>query len=160
MQAIMCVRGLRVMLDRDLAELYGVKTKVLVQAVKRNIARFPEDFMFQLTGSEFENLRSQSVTSNRGGRRYPPYAFTEQGVAMLSSVLRSDRAVQVNIAVMRIFVQLRRSLSNHAELSERLAEMEQRFDARFKVVFRAIRQLMEHRDNKRKQTIGFIPKED
>ena len=116
--------------------------------------------MFQLTGSEFENLRSQSVTSNRGGRRYPPYAFTEQGVAMLSSVLRSDRAVQVNIAVMRIFVQLRRSLSNHAELSERLAEMEQRFDARFKVVFRAIRQLMEHRDNKRKQTIGFIPDKD
>jgi len=143
-RAILLIRGHKVMLDSDLAELYGVQTKVLVQAVQRNRARFPDDFLFQLTREEFANLRSQSVTSNagRGGRRYPPYAFTEQGVAMLSSVLRSERAVQVNIEIMRAFVRLREMLASNRELARRVDEMEQRYDAQFKAVFDVIRQLM------------------
>ena len=143
-RSILLLREQKVMLDTDLAELYGVDTRSLIQAVQRNIDRFPADFMFQLTKEEFERLRSQTVTSNvgRGGRRYPPYAFTEQGVAMLSSVLRSPRAVQVNIEIMRAFVRLRQMLSSNQELATRLDDLEQRYDAQFKSVFQAIRQLM------------------
>jgi len=132
-----------VMLDSDLADLYGVETKVLVQAVKRNSDRFPDDFMFQLTKEEFANLRSQFVTSRQwGGRRYPPYAFTEQGVAMLSSVLKSKKAIQVNIEIMRAFVKLRKLLSTHEKLARKFNQLENKYDKQFKVVFDAIRQLM------------------
>ena len=137
--AILQLRGERVMLDADLATLYGVETKVLIQAVKRNIERFPDDFMFQLTDDEFERLRSQIVTSNRrGGRRYNPYAFTEQGVAMLSSVLRSPQAVQVNIEIMRAFVKLRALSADHKALARRLNQLEAKYDKQFAVVFDAI----------------------
>ena len=132
------------MLDADLAELYEVETKELNLAVRRNADRFPDDFMFHLSALEFRNLRLQSVTSSSwGGRRYRPYAFTEQGVAMLSSVLRSPRAVQVNIAIMRAFVKLREILASHHQLAKRLEEMESHYDAQFRAVFDAIRQLME-----------------
>jgi hypothetical protein len=141
---ILLIRKNKVMLDSDLAWLYGVTTKVLVQAAKRNKGRFPQDFMFQLSRQEFQILRSQSVTSRQwGGRRYPPYAFTEQGVAMLSSVLRSKRAVLVNVQIMRTFVRLRQLLASHAELQRRLDQLEKKYDRRFKVVFEAIRELME-----------------
>ena len=131
------------MLDADLAALYGVQTKVLLQATKRNRERFPADFMFQLTAAEFANLRSQIVTSSSwGGRRHAPYVFTEQGVAMLSSVLRSARAIQVNIEIMRAFVELRALLTTHADLARKLTALERKYDARFRVVFDAIRQLM------------------
>ena len=143
------------MLDADSAELYGVETKVLNQAVKRNTERFPEDFMFQLSEEEFDFLRSQSVTSSQwGGRRYPPYAFTEQGIAMLSSVLRSKRAVVVNIEIMRAFVHLRQILSSHAELARKLNELEKRYDVQFKVVFEKIKEFMTPPEPKRKR-IGF-----
>jgi hypothetical protein len=154
---ILVLRGHRIMLDDALAELYGVQVKVLNQAVKRNIERFPEDFMFQLTEEEAWALRSQIVTSKalgRGGRRYSPYAFTEQGVAMLSSVLRSPRAVQVNIEIMRAFVRLRQMLQGNAELARKLATLEKKYDAQFKVVFDAIRQLMAP-PVKAKKPIGF-----
>jgi hypothetical protein len=142
-QVILLVRGHKVMLDADLAALYGVETKALTRAMKRNIGRFPPDFMFQLTKDEFDDLRRQSGTSSSwGGRRYPPYAFTEQGVAMLSSVLQSQRAVQVNIQIMRTFVKLRRMLQSHEDLARKLAALEQRYDHQFKVVFDAIRELM------------------
>ncbi len=144
-RAILLLRGHRVMLDSDLATLYGVDTRVLVQAVKRNIDRFPDDFMFHLTAGEFQALRSQIVTSKpagRGGRRVAPYAFTEQGVAMLSSVLRSPRAVRVNIEIMRAFVRLRGLLASHVDLARKLDELEKRYDRQFAVVFDAIRQLM------------------
>jgi len=154
-RSILWVRGQKVMLDRDLASLYGVKTRVLVQAVKRTIERFPKDFMFQLTSDEFEILRSQSVISRQwGGRRYPPYVFTEQGVAMLSSVLRSKRAVRVNIEIMRTFVRLRRMLASHEELARQLDALEKKYDAQFRVVFEAIRQLMKPPEPKRRR-IGF-----
>jgi len=140
---IFLLRGQRVMLSPHLAELYGIQVKVLVQAVKRNQQRFPADFLFQLTDKEFQILKSQFVTSRWGGmRRAIPYAFTEQGVAMLSSVLRSPRAIAVNIEIMRAFVQLRRMLDSNAELSRKLAELERKYDGQFKVVFEAIRQLM------------------
>jgi hypothetical protein len=143
MQAILLVRGEKVMLDADLAKLYRVDTKVLLQAVKRNIERFPRDFMFQLSQQEFKILRSQFVTSSQwGGRRYPPYAFTEQGVAILSSVLRSRRAVLVNIEIVRAFVRRRQILASHADLSRKLDALEKKYDAQFKVVFDAIRELM------------------
>jgi hypothetical protein len=156
---IILVRGHKVMLDADLAELYGVQTKALNQAVKRNQNRFPSDFMFQLDQEEFENLRSQFVTSSQwGGRRIPPYVFTEQGVAMLSSVLKSERAVQVNIAIMRTFVRLRQLLASNAKLARKLEILERKYDAQFKVVFDAIRQLMVPPEpNKRK--IGFLVEE-
>lgn len=142
-RVIYVIRGQKVMLDQDLARLYGVETRALVQGVKRNIERFPADFMFQLSGDEFKALRSQSVISNSwGGRRYAPYAFTEQGVAMLSSVLKSHRAITVNIEIMRTFVRLRHMVSENAELARRLDEIETKFDSQFKVVFEAIRQLM------------------
>ncbi|MDD5222402.1 MAG: ORF6N domain-containing protein [bacterium] len=148
---ILLLRGQKVMLDSDLAELYGVETKVLNRMVKRNIKRFPEDFMLRLTIGEVEslrcqigtsNLRSKFATSRRGGRRYLPYAFTEQGVAMLSSVLKSSRAVQVNIEIMRAFVRLRRLLASNAELARKLNELERRYNSQFRVVFDAIRELM------------------
>lgn len=143
------------MLDRDLAAMYGVETKVLVQAVKRNIDRFPRDFMFQLNGDEFKNLRSQIMTSSWGGRRTAPYAFTEQGVAMLSSVLRSKRAVQVNIEIMRAFVRLRRMLESHAELARKLVALERKYDKQFKIVFDAIREIMAPESPPKRRQIGF-----
>ena len=155
-QLICQIRGRPVILDAHLADLYDVETRILNQAVKRNIERFPEDFMFQLSDREFEILRSQSVTSSLwGGRRYPPYAFTEQGVAMLSSVLGSQRAVQVNIAIMRIFVHLRKLLVSHTQLQRRLDELEMKYDDQFRQVFEAIRQLIMPPETERRQ-IGFI----
>jgi phage regulator Rha-like protein len=154
---ILILRGQKVLLDMDLAEIYGVETHVLVQAIKRNIERFPADFMFQLTKQELANLRSQSVISRSwGGRRYPPYAFTEQGVAMLSSVLRSKRAVAVNIEIMRAFVKLREMLAGHWELAAKLAQLEKKYDKQFRTVFDAIRQLMEPAPRSRRP-IGFAP---
>ncbi|HSE15450.1 MAG TPA: ORF6N domain-containing protein [Pyrinomonadaceae bacterium] len=154
--SIYFIRGERVMLDRDLAALYGVETKVLKQAVKRNIDRFPEDFMFVLNQVEFRNWRSQFVTSkgDRQGLRYPPMAFTEHGIVMLSSVLNSKRAIDVNIEITRAFVKLRKILASHAELARRLDELEKKYDKRFKAVFDAIRTLMSPSPVKRKQ-IGF-----
>ena len=144
------------MLSTHLAELYEVEPRALVQAVKRNIERFPPDFMFQLSKVEFENLKSQIVTSNWGGlRRAAPYAFTEQGVAMLSSVLNSRRAVQVNIEIMRAFVRLREIMATHKDLVRRLNEMERKYDAQFRVVFDAIRELMTPPESK-KRKIGFL----
>ncbi len=152
---IFFIRGEKVMLDADLAKLYGVETKVLLQAVKRNIDRFPADFMFQLTNQELAILRSQIVTSSQwGGRRYPPYAFPEQGVAMLSSVLNSPRAIKVNIQIIRTFVRLRQMLASNAELSGKLNELEKKYDAQFRVVFDAIRSLMTPPEPK-KRRIGF-----
>jgi phage regulator Rha-like protein len=144
-QKIFFVRGTRVMLDADLARLYGVETKNLNKAVKRNAKRFPIDFMFQLSSKEMQFLRFQIGTSKRmqGGRRYTPYAFTEQGIAMLSSVLRSTRAVQVNVAIMRTFVRLREMLTTHEELRRKIDAMENRYDARFQAVFDTIRQMLE-----------------
>ena len=157
---ILLIRGQKVMLDADLAELYGVPTKSLNLAVKRNAERFPEDFMFQLTGDEAAGLRFHFETSKsgRGGRCYRPYAFTEQGVAMLSSVLRSLRAVQVNIAIMRTFVRLREMLLSHADLARKLAALENKYDAQFKVVFDAIRELMQPPTAPRRE-IGFHVRE-
>jgi hypothetical protein len=154
---ILFIRGHKVLLDGDLAALYKVDVKVLNQAVKRNIERFPEDFMFRLTAGEAARLRSQTVTLKPGRgrhRKYLPYAFSEQGVAMLSSVLRSRRAVRVNIEIMRTFVRLRRMLASHAELARKLAELEKRYDAQFKVVFDAIRELMTPPDSREKRPIG------
>ena len=155
-KSIYLVRGQKVMLDRDLAAMYGVPTKVLKQAVKRNATRFPADFMFVLTREELADWRSQFVTSNadRMGLRHAPMAFTEHGVAMLSSVLNSERAIQVNIAIMRTFTQLRQMLVSNAELARKLAELEKRYDAQFRVVFDAIRQLMTPPEPPRKK-IGF-----
>jgi hypothetical protein len=159
-ELILIIRGQRVILDSDLAGLYGVETRALVQAVQRNPERFPEDFMFRLTPDEHDLLRSQNVISKapRGGRRNLPYAFTEQGVSMLSSVLRSPRAVQVNIEIMRAFVRLRQILASNAELYERLNELEQRYDSRFKAVFEAIRQLMTT-PQPTKRRLGFAVEE-
>lgn len=153
--AILLIRGHKVMLDSTLAELYGVATRVLVQAVKRNRRRFPDDFMFQLTSAEFDDLKSHGVTSNAwGGRRTLPYAFTEQGVAMLSSVLRSRRAVEVNVEIMRAFVRLREMVAGHADLVRRLDELEKRYDQQFRAVFDAIRALISEETKPRKR-IGF-----
>ncbi len=154
-RSILLIRGHKVLLDADLADLYGVETKALVQAVKRNIDRFPSDFMFSLSNQEFTILRSQNVTSRSwGGRRTPPMAFTEQGVAMLSSVLRSKRAVQVNVEIMRTFVKLRTVLASHHELRQKLLELERKYDHQFKVIFDAIRQLIEQ-PPKNTKSIGF-----
>jgi len=156
-RAILLLRGQKVMLDADLATLYGVETRVLVQAVKRNIERFPGDFMFQLNKEEADFLTSQIVTLKRGRgqhRKYLPYVFTEQGVAMLSSVLRSQRAIQVNIEIMRAFIRLRQMLASHAELARKLDALEKKYDAQFKEVFEAIRQLMAPPEPKRR-AIGF-----
>jgi hypothetical protein len=158
---IFLIRGHKVMLDSDLAELYEVETRTLNQAVRRNIDRFPEDFMFDLSAEEAENLRSQIVISSSGqgygGRRYTPLVFTEQGVAMLSSVLRSDRAILVNIAIMRAFVRLRELLSTHVDLARKLEDLERKYDGQFKIVFQAIKELMKPPllPEKPKKQIGF-----
>jgi len=155
-RAIYLIRGEKVMLDRDLAALYGVATKVLKQAVRRNIDRFPDDFMFVLSATEFKEWRSQFVTSkgDRKGLRYAPFAFTEHGILMLSSVLTSERAIQVNIEIMRAFVKLRQMLASNTDLSRRLDKLESKYDRHFKVVFDAIRDLMTPQVSDRKQ-IGF-----
>ena len=159
--AILLIRGCKVMLDRDLAALYDVPTKVLNQQVRRNIRRFPDDFMFQLTAEEADASRSQFVTLKRGQNiKYLPYAFTEQGVAMLSSVLNSDRAIEVNIAIMRAFVRLREILSTHKDLARKLDALERKLakhDDNFTVVFDAIRQMMEPPSGPKKKRIGFCP---
>jgi hypothetical protein len=157
-RTILLIRGQKVMLDQDLASLYGVETKRLIESVKRNIDRFPEDFMFQLAGDEFDILRSQFATSSSwGGRRHAPYAFTEQGVAMLSSVLRSPQAVAVNIEIMRAFVRLRHMLLSHADLARKVDALERKYDSQFKGVFDALRQLMQP-PTKPKRPIGFHAK--
>lgn len=157
--AIHLIRGEKVMLDSDLAALYGVETGALVRAVKRNLARFPADFMFQLNEAEWADLRSQSgISSSWGGRRYAPFAFTEKGVAMLSSVLRSERAIQVNITIMRAFTQLRRMLATHADLARKLEALEKKYDSQFRAVFDAIRDLMEPPPKAKKPPIGFKPR--
>ena len=151
------IRGLKVMLDRDLAELYGVPTKRLKEQVRRNISRFPEDFMFELTNQEVRNLRSQFATSSWGGARYIPIAFTEQGVAMLSSVLHSKRAIEVNIAIMRAFVKMREIMATNKDFAEKLKIIEEKLaehDDQFQVVFEAIKQLFTE-EEKPKKKIGF-----
>jgi DNA-binding PadR family transcriptional regulator len=164
-QSIVWLRGHRVLLDADLATLYGVETRVLVQAVKRNLDRFPQDFMFQLSGEELEALRSQFVISNagRGGRRYKPYAFTEQGVAMLSSVLNSRQAIAVNVEIMRAFVQLREWLSSNKELAKKLEELERKLkthDQAITGILNAIRELMRPPEPPKKRRIGFVQADD
>jgi hypothetical protein len=154
-RAILLIRRQRVMLGSDLADLYGVETRVLNQAVRRNAERFPRDFMFQLSWEAAAALRSQIVTLKRGQhRKYRPYAFTEQGVAMLSSVLNSPRAVRVNIEIMRAFVRLRQMLAAHADLARKLDDLEHKYDRQFRIVFDAIRELMSPPEPKRKR-IGF-----
>ncbi len=171
-QRIYLIRGHKVMIDQDLAELYEVETKVLNQAVKRNLARFPEDFMFQLDKAEFDSLRSQFVTSNKskGGRRYLPYVFTEQGIAMLSSVLNSEKAIQVNIAIMRTFVQMRKLLVTNEELARRIDELEKNTNTRLKkhddqirAIFEAIKKLIKAtipKTTEPARQIGFMAKDD
>ena len=159
---IYLIRGQKVMLDSDLAALYEVETRALIQAVKRNISRFPPDFMFQLNFQDVAALRSQSVTLKKGRgehRKYAPYAFTENGVAMLSSVLNSERAVQVNIAIMRVFVKLREMIASHKDLVRRLDNLERKYDSQFKIVFDAIRELMSPPEPKKKK-IGFRREND
>jgi hypothetical protein len=157
-QLVYSIRGEKVLLDTDLAMLYGVEARVLNQSVARNRNRFPDDFMFQLTAEEWASLTSQIVMSNaRGGRRTLPYAFTEQGVAMLSSVLRSQRAVEVNIAIMRTFVQLRRLMDSNRDLARRIEALETRYDEQFSQVFEAIKHLItEDKTRKTKRPIGFL----
>ncbi len=143
---ILFVRGKKVILDKDLAEMYGVKTKELNQAVQRNLKRFPDDFMYQLTREEVANLKSQFVTSSWGGTRKPPRVFTEQGVAMLSGLLNSNRAIQVNIAIMRAFVKLRELLLTHKELAEKLEELERKYqlhETDIQMIFEVIKKLLE-----------------
>jgi phage regulator Rha-like protein len=160
-RSIVFLRGQKVMLDADLAELYEVPVKVLNQAVKRNLERFPKDFMFQLEWEEAAALRSQTVTLKPGQHlKYRPYAFTEQGVAMLSSVLRSERAIQVNVAIIRAFVRLREMLASNKELAHRLDELERKYDASFRAVFEAIRELMAPSPVPPKRRIGFRQEED
>jgi hypothetical protein len=150
-KCIYVIRARKVILDSDLAGLYGVETKVLLQAVKRNTTRFPDDFMFQLTADEFKILRSQIVTSSWGGRRYMPYAFTEQGVAMLSSVLGSSRAIEINIAIMRVFVRLREVLADNAALRKKLEE----HDEKIKYIFNILGQMLQEKE-KPKKRIGYL----
>ena len=164
-KSIYLIRGEKVMLDEDLARLYQVRTKALVQAVKRNSERFPLDFMFQLTPQEYTSLRSQIVTSSgRAGRRALPYAFTEHGVAMLSSVLNSRRAIAVNIAIIRAFIRMRLEIVGNKNLEQRLSDIERRYDAQFKVVFNSIRELIKAKPKnsaptpspfEKKRRIGF-----
>lgn len=161
---IFLIRGKKVIFDKDLAELYGVETKVLNQAVKRNIKRFPKDFMFQLSKKESViwsevNLRSQIVTSSsvHGGQRYLPFAFTEQGIAMLSSVLKSETAIEVNIQIIRTFTKLREMLSSNSELRNKIEEIEKNFNSKFEIVFRAIKELLSEpkKEQENKVRIGF-----
>jgi hypothetical protein len=162
-RSILVLRGHKVLLDADLAKLYGVETKVLLQALKRNPDRFPKDFMFQLTDQEFRDLRSQFVTSSWGGRRYAPYVFTEQGVAMLSSVLNSPRAIAVNIEIMRAFVRLREMIASNKELARRLDELEAKIERKLCAhdqaiagILDAIRALMHSPEPTKKRQIGFV----
>ena len=153
---IIMLRGERIILDRDLAEMYCVETRVLKQAVRRNIDRFPNDFMFELNKEEQDSLRSQFVTLKRGQHsKYPPFAFTEQGVAMLSSVLNSDQAIMVNIAIMRTFTRLRKMIDSHEDLKSKIEGMEKKYDDQFRIVFEAITQLLEV-DEKPKKKIGYL----
>jgi len=158
---IYLIRDHKVMLSTHLAELYSVEPRVLVQAVKRNMERFPEDFMFQLTPEEFKNLKSQSVISTWGGlRRATPYAFTQEGVAMLSSVLKSNHAVQVNIAIMRAFVKLRELAATHKDLAQKLEALERKYeehDEEIQAIFKAIKKLLEPPAIPPKRRIGFAP---
>ena len=158
-KSIMLIRGKKALMDKDLAQLYGVETRILVQGVKRNIERFPSDLMFQLTQDEFDSLRSQIVISKgKGGRRYLPYGFTEQGVAMLSSVLNSERAIQVNIAIMRVFVKLKEMMITHKDLMFKLTELErkiERHDEDICTIFEAIRQLMDPPPQEPRRIKGF-----
>ncbi|MCK4653084.1 MAG: ORF6N domain-containing protein [Candidatus Cloacimonetes bacterium] len=155
MNKILLIRGKKVMLDSDLAQLYGVETKQLKRAVRRNIDRFPTDFMFELTRDEYNSLRSQIGTLKRGEHsKYLPFAFNEQGIAMLSSVLNSERAIKVNITIMRAFVKLRELLKTNEELNKKLEEIEKKYDKQFKIVFQVLQQLMEKPVKKRKK-IGF-----
>lgn len=164
-RSILVIRGHKVMLDSDLAKLYGVETKILLRAVRRNLNRFPGDFMFQLTDEEWEILRIHFGTSNnpaqdggsqrgRGGRRYNPYVFTEHGLLMLANVLNSDRAIGVSIEIVRAFIRLRQLMTEHEELKQRILEMEQRYDKQFAVVFDAIMELMQPPEQPTRQ-IGF-----
>jgi hypothetical protein len=153
---IYILRGYKIMLDSDLAQLYHVETRVLIQAVKRNIERFPGDFMFQLSKEEFDNLTSQFVISSWGGRRTLPYAFTEQGVAMLSSVLRSEQAIKVNIMIMRAFVKLRELIFSNKELAVKIDELEKKYDRQFLLIFETIQRLMKPLNDKTGGQIGFI----
>ena len=158
---IFFIRGVRVLLDKDLADLYGVETRVLNQAVKRHKKRFPKDFIFQLSKSEYDFLISQFVTSKksgRGGVRKMPHAFTEQGVAMLSGILNSDRAIAVNIQIMRTFTKLRHMISDNEDLRQELAELREQTDERFQIVFETLDQLL-IMDSKEKKKIGFMVKE-
>ena len=160
-QKIYLIRGHKVLLDADLAELYGVTTGNLNLAVRRNPKRFPQDFMFQLSRQETQSLLLQNARAKgRGGRRTPPYAFTEQGVAMLSSVLNSERAIEVNITIMRAFVRLRSMLASHADLARRLEKLEQKYDDQLKDVFEAIREMMEPEPVPPARRIGFAGKQD
>ena len=153
--AIVFLRGQKVIMDRHLAELYGVETGALNRAVQRNVDRFPRDFMFQVTEKEQEFLRCHfGISKGRGGRRYLPYVFTEQGVAMLSSVLRSKRAILVNVEIMRAFIRLRRFLASHQELAVKLEKLERKYDSQFRVIFNTLRQLMAPSVPNRKK-IGF-----
>jgi hypothetical protein len=157
-QKILLIRGEKVILDSDLAILYRVSTKALNQQVRRNPGRFPSDFMFQLTKDEYDLLRSQIVTLKKGSghhRKYLPYAFTEQGVAMLSSVLNSERAILVNVEIIRAFVKLREILATHKDLARKLEELEKKYDEQFVVVFKAIRELMTPAEPPPKRRIGF-----
>ncbi len=151
---ILFLRGKRVMLDKDIAMLYGVPTGRLNEQVKRNIKRFPEEFMFQLSKEEFDNLISQFAISKRGGTRKPSFAFTELGIAMLSSVLNSEKAIQINIQIIKVFIKMREMLINYQEVRQKIEEMEQKYDYQFKIVFEAIRQLLEPPDKPEKK-IGF-----
>jgi hypothetical protein len=156
---ILFIGGQKVMLDSDLAALYGVTTKRLNEQVRRNLKRFPQDFMYQLSAEEFESLRSHFATSSSwGGRRTRPYVFTEQGIAMLSSVLNSNRAIEVNIQIMRAFVKLREMIVSHKDLAHKLNELEKKYDSQFQIVFEAIRQILEV-EEKPKKKIGFLVKE-
>lgn len=158
---ILIIRGNKIMLDRDLAELYGVETRVLKQAVRRNIKRFPDDFMFQLSKEEFVNWRSQNVMSNadKMGLRYPPFAFTEQGVAMLSSVLNSDKAIDVNISIMRAFVLLRQHLTDYKDLKEQITKLEKEMNIKFKDINQALNYLLQKDkaviEHENRERIGF-----
>lgn len=152
---IYLIRGKKVMFDRDLAQLYGVLTKNLNKAVGRNMERFPDDFMFQLTKDELHNLRFQFGTSNRGGRRYMPFVFTEQGIAMLSSVLKSKTAIRVNIQIMRTFTKIREMIVSNKVLREKIEAMERKYDGRFRVVFDAIKRLIEKDRIEPIKIVGF-----
>ena len=154
-QKIFYIRGKKVMLDKDLAKLYGVTTSQLTRQVRRNLERFPEDFLILFTQKEFDNLMCQFGISSWGGTRKLPFAFTEQGIAMLSGVLHSERAIQVNVAIMRTFVRLRALVADHHGLARKLAELEQKYDRQFKSVFEAIREIMSAHSIPRKRIIGL-----